>query len=146
MSLSKEVFFFFFITSCDNRSVLPSTSLGHGPQLRESGERGWGLSGGVFEFRRLWVTWLAAKRREAGGGRGALALHENRVQARDFGGEESVNTMKHGIEVGELQLLKETEVKHVLELWCFVSSTGSVHVPWKWLYLRFNRFGVWILE
>lgn len=65
------------------------------------------LSSGVFEFGRLRVTGDGGQRGEAGGGRRALTLHEHRVQTSDFGGEERVNAVEHGEEVGELQLLWE---------------------------------------
>lgn len=63
------------------------------------------LSSGVFDFRRLWVTWDGGQGGKASGGRRALTFHEHRVQTSNFGGEESVNAVKHSEEVGELQLL-----------------------------------------
>lgn len=64
------------------------------------------LSSGVFEFRSLRIARDTGEGREAGRGRVALALHKHRVQACDFGSKESMNTVEHCKEVGELQLLK----------------------------------------
>lgn len=64
------------------------------------------LSSGVFQFRSLRIAWDAGEGREAGRGCIALALHKHRVQACNFGSKESVNTVEHRKEVGELQLLK----------------------------------------
>ena len=76
------------------------------------------LSSGVLEFRSLRVTRDSGKRRKPGGSRAALALHKHRVQASNFGSEESVNAMKHGEEVRELELLKRNKDRHSVDSLC----------------------------
>lgn len=64
------------------------------------------LSSGIFEFGSLRIARDTGEGREAGRGRVALALHKHRVQACNFGSKESMNTVEHRKEVGELQLLE----------------------------------------
>lgn len=99
------------------------------------------LSSGVFEFWRLRVTGDGGQQGEAGGGRRALTLHEHGVQTSHFGGEECVNAVEHGEEVGELQLLWE---KRNERRWR--DNNQPPPPPGGASYLGFNRLGVLILE
>lgn len=118
-------------------SAVPSrpSALGHVTPER--------LSSGVFEFGRLRVTGDGGQRGEAGAGRRALTLHEHGVQTSDFGGEERVNAVEHGEEVGELQLLWE---KRNERRWRYNNPPPPVSLSGGASYLGFDRLGVLILE
>lgn len=77
-------------------------------------------SGGVFKFRSLRITRDPSEGREAGGGHVALTLHKHRVQTCNFGSKESMNTVEHRKEVGELQLLANRD----MERWRWVGGGG----------------------
>lgn len=87
------------------------------------------LSGGVFEFRSLRITRDPGEGREAGGGGVALALHKHRVQACNFGSKESMDTVEHRKEVGELQLLRNTDKERRAE---FLKGAGVISPLGRW--------------